>query len=98
MDRAPRKIPVVTTSGCRAISYRPRFVVLSAVCLVACIAADRALAGALDNSFVGTRAIAMAGAFTGIANDASAVSYNPAGLAFLASGSTHFEVYGYLSL
>jgi long-chain fatty acid transport protein len=60
--------------------------------------ADRALAGALDNSFVGTRAIAMAGAFTGIANDASAVSYNPAGLAFLASDGTHFEVYGYLSL
>ena len=40
----------------------------------------------------------MAGAFTGIANDASAVSYNPAGLAFLASGGTQLEVYGYLSL
>src|SRR5574341_1553091 len=98
MERATRKIPVVTTSGCRAISYRPRFVVLSAVCLVACIAADRALAGALDNSFVGTRAIAMAGAFTGIANDASAVSCNPAGLAFLASGGTQAEAYGYLWL
>jgi long-chain fatty acid transport protein len=57
-----------------------------------------ALAGALDNSFVGTRAIAMAGAFTGIASDASAVYFNPAGLAFLASDATHFEVYGYLSL
>ena len=73
-------------------------VVLSALCFAACMRADPALAGALDNSFVGIRAIAMAGAFTGIANDASAVSYNPAGLAFLASGATHLEVYGYLSL
>lgn len=77
---------------------RKSVVVLSAVCFAACMRADPALAGALDNSFVGIRAIGMAGAFTGIANDASAVSYNPAGLAFLASGGTHFEVYGYLSL
>jgi long-chain fatty acid transport protein len=77
---------------------RKSVVVLSAVCVAAWMRADRALAGALDNSFVGTRAIAMGGAFTGIANDASAVSYNPAGLAFLASGGTHFEAYGYLSL
>jgi len=77
---------------------RKRVVVLSALCLAACISADRAHAGALDNSFVGARAIAMAGAFTGIANDASAVSYNPAGLAFLASGGTQVEAYGYVSL
>ena len=77
---------------------RKRVVVLAAVCVAACIRADRALAGALDNSFVGTRAIAMAGAFTGLANDASAVSYNPAGLAFLAPGGTLIEAYGYLSL
>jgi len=73
-------------------------VVVSAVSLGACIGADRAVAGALDNSFVGTKAIAMAGAFTGIASDASAVYFNPAGLAFLASDGTHFEIYGYLSL
>ncbi len=73
-------------------------VVLSAACLAACAGAERALAGALDNSFVGTKAIAMAGAFTGIANDASAVHFNPAGLAFLASGGTHLEAYGYMSL
>jgi len=88
----------VTISGCQATSYRARVVVLSVVCLAVCIHADRALAGALDNSFVGTKAIAMAGAFTGIASDASAVYFNPAGLAFLASDATHFEVYGYLSL
>ena len=77
---------------------RPSVVFLSAMALAFCVGENRALAGALDNSFVGTRAIAMAGAFTGIANDASAVSYNPAGLAFLASGDTHVEAYGYLSL
>jgi len=77
---------------------RKRAAVLSVVCLAAAIRADTALAGALDNSFVGTKAIAMAGAFTGIASDASAVYFNPAGLAFLASDATHFEVYGYLSL
>ncbi len=72
-------------------------VVLSAVCVAACIRADRALAGALDNSSVGIRGIAMGAALTGLANDASAVYYNPAGLAFLASGGTHFEAYGYFS-
>jgi long-chain fatty acid transport protein len=78
--------------------YGRHAVVLSAVCLAACIPPERAVAGALDNSFVGTRAIAMAGAFTGIASDASAVYFNPAGLAFLERDATHFEVYGYLSL
>jgi len=58
---------------------------------------DRALAGALDNSAVGIKGIAMGSALTGIADDASAVYFNPAGLAFLASGDTHFEAYGYFS-
>jgi len=69
----------------------------SAACLAASIFADEAVAGALDNSFVGTRAIALGGAFTGIADDASAVAYNPAGLAFLPS-AMQAEAYGYLSL
>lgn len=81
----------------RAVYGKPA-VVLLAVCLAVGIRPDGALAGALDNSFVGTKAIAMAGAFTGIANDASAVYFNPAGLAFLESDATHFEVYGYVSL
>ena len=73
-------------------------VVLCALCASFCVHADRAVAGALDNSFVGARAIAMGGAFTGIANDSSAVYYNPAGLGFLAPRATRAEASGYLSL
>jgi len=72
-------------------------VVLSAVCVAVGLHADRALAGALDNSAVGIKGIAMGSALTGIADDASAVYFNPAGLAFLASGDTLFEAYGYFS-
>ncbi len=89
---------VVRMSGWLARCSRSRVAALTAMCLAYYLGQERAFAGALDNSFVGIRAIAMAGAFTGIANDAAAVSYNPAGLAFLASGATHLEVYGYLSL
>jgi long-chain fatty acid transport protein len=69
---------------------------LSTLCLGAGTWPEQAWAGALDNSSVGARAIAMGSAFTGIANDATAVYYNPAGLAFLPRG-THVEGYGYVS-
>jgi len=39
-------------------------------------------AGGWNNMLIGCRAISMGGAFVGIADDASAVYYNPAGLAF----------------
>lgn len=39
-------------------------------------------AGALDNPAVGSKGIGMGNSFTAIADDASAVYYNPAGLAF----------------
>jgi long-chain fatty acid transport protein len=68
---------------------------LATLCL-ACLPTAPARAGALDNSSVGARAIAMGSAFTGLANDASAVYFNPAGLAFLAAG-TQVDAYGYLS-
>lgn len=53
--------------------------------------------GALDNSWVGTRAIAMGSALTGLADDPYAIYYNAAGLAFLRPGRTHAEADGYLS-
>lgn len=54
------------------------------------------LARALDNSGIGIKGFSMAAAFYGIADDASAVYYNPGGLAFLDENSLHAEVYGYL--
>lgn len=40
------------------------------------------LAGAWDNMLIGTRPLSMATAFVGIADDPSAIFYNPGGLAF----------------
>ncbi len=40
------------------------------------------LAGIWDNMLIGTRALSMATAFTGIADDPSAIFYNPGGLAY----------------
>ena len=45
-------------------------------------------AGGWNNNLIGCRAIALGGAFAGIADDASAIYYNPAGLSFLESGFT----------
>lgn len=50
------------------------------------LAASLATAAALDNTHMGTKAYAMGKAFTGLADDASAVFYNPAGLAFQKEG------------
>lgn len=69
---------------------------LGALCLAVLLPVPPAGAGALDNSSVGARAIAMGSAFTGLANDASAIYFNPAGLAFLPVG-TQVEAYGYVS-
>lgn len=57
-------------------------------------------AGALDNGAQGGRAIGMAFAQTGLADDAMAVYYNPAGLAMLGDDKHHLELYssfGWLS-
>lgn len=75
---------------------RPAAGLLGALCLLGALRAERAVAGALDNSSVGARAIAMGSAFTGLANDASAIYFNPAGLAFLPAG-TQVEAFGYVS-
>jgi len=55
-------------------------VVLTVLMMVSVFAGD-AFAGGPFASYPGTRARAMAGAFTAVADDASAVWYNPAGLA-----------------
>jgi len=77
------------------VSGRPA-VACAALCIASLLRAEPARGGALDNSSVGARAIAMGSAFTGLADDASAIYFNPAGLAFLAAG-TQVEAYGYVS-
>ena len=51
-----------------------------------------AFGAALDNTHMGLRANSMGKAFTGLADDASAVFYNPAGLA---TGKDGLEIQGY---
>ncbi|MBN2370135.1 MAG: outer membrane protein transport protein [Vicinamibacteria bacterium] len=76
---------------------RKGLAVLFAAHVAGLVVTERAIAGALDNSAVGARAIAMGNAFTGIADDASAVHNNPAGLAFLEPNSAYVEAYGWVS-
>ncbi|MDR2734579.1 MAG: outer membrane protein transport protein [Spirochaetota bacterium] len=51
------------------------------------------MAAALDNTHIGAKANIMGRAFTGLADDASAVFYNPAGLAFQNEGLS-LQAYG----
>ena len=51
-------------------------------------------AGGWNNTLMGIRAIAMGGAFTGLADDPSAVFYNPAGLTQQKEG-LHFSINGF---
>ena len=57
---------------------KKQFVLL--VCLI--LTASGLWGGGWNNTLIGCRAIAIGGAFSGIADDSSAVFYNPAGLAF----------------
>jgi long-chain fatty acid transport protein len=50
----------------------------------------------LDNSGIGIKGFSMAAAFFGIADDASAIFYNPGGLTFLDQNSWNAEIYGYM--
>jgi long-chain fatty acid transport protein len=69
----------------------------SCLAIFICIAVSVSLTGrGLDNSGIGIRGFSMAAAFHGIADDASAVFYNPGGLAFLEEQSWNAELYGYL--
>ncbi len=54
--------------------------ILSFICLS--LTSSGLWAGGWNNTLIGCRAIAIGGAFVGIADDTSAIFYNPAGLAF----------------
>lgn len=73
-----------------------RYTITACLLLFLCIGTSGNLWGrGLDNSGIGIRGFSMAAAFYGIADDASAIFYNPAGLAFLDPGSWNGEIYGY---
>ena len=63
-----------------------RHFTLGAALLVLLLAPTFALAGGFNIYEMGARATALGGAFTATADDASAIFYNPAGLAWLEEG------------
>ena len=60
--------------------------------LLCCLALTPAVAHAQTIEWLGTRALGMAGAFVGVADDATAVYWNPAGMATGATVSGVFEL------
>lgn len=72
-----------------------KFLFLSGILILG--AAQLGFAGALSNNMVGVRASSMQSAFTGVADDSSAVFYNPAGLAAKAKDNWDAQVYAWLS-
>ena len=61
--------------------------------LLCVIPSGNAFGGALENHAIGIKATSMACSFTGVADDASAVHHNPAGLAFNEKDSWYGETY-----
>ncbi|UCE06531.1 MAG: outer membrane protein transport protein [bacterium] len=60
--------------------------------------------GGWDNSLIGARPAGMAAAFVGLANDANAIFYNPAGLSFISAdggiiicGKRYFPIHTYIN-
>ena len=49
------------------------------------------LFGQYDQLFVGSRPLSMGGAFTSVANDATAMYWNPAGLGFYKTKEVYFN-------
>lgn len=70
-----------------------RLTLVVAVCLLSLTALElrSARAGGFDTKGLGSRALGMGGAAIGLADDWSAVYWNPAGLAFLKGGGFSFE-------
>jgi len=52
--------------------------------------------GGFDNPAIGLKAVGLGTAFTGIADDATAIHYNPAGLVFSDKNTWQVEMYTYL--
>jgi len=76
---------------------RVRFLSIAAFLLVS-LGSETAFAGGFTNNSVGSKSILMGAAFTGIADDASAVFFNPAGLAFPARRGWNSDTYAMYGL
>jgi len=59
------------------------FLFLSVLWFTACLPQEECLAGGFDNGIIGPRGSAMGTAFAGLADDPTAIFYNPAGVALL---------------
>ena len=59
------------------------FILLMLICV--CLVGE-GFAGGWDNSLIGARPAGIAAAFVGLADDANAIFYNPAGLSFISAG------------
>ena len=70
-------------------------VIIAALAVMDVISPMNAFSGALDNPAVGSKGIGMGNSFTAIADDASAVYYNPAGLVFNRKDTWYGELYTY---
>jgi len=74
------------------------FFVISVSCLLICFGMEDVQAGGgMDNNGIGTKGYSMGNAITAIADDASAVYYNPAGLAFLDKNTWYAETYAWVN-
>ena len=83
-------------SGYWALAMRITTQILLVIFLgvvVTIVDAGKTFGGAFDNSVIGVKGFALGSAFTGIADDASAVYYNPAGLAFGVNNDWNAEIY-----
>ena len=71
------------------------FPIACTVFSVCCCLSGNVFASGLDNEFIGAKAAPIASAFVGIADDASAVAYNPAGLSFNEKEKWYMQIFGF---
>lgn len=66
---------------------------ITLICLLAAAAVPAAFANGLNLNGMGTKAVSMGGAFVGLADDFSALYWNPAGIAFLKKPTFGFNLF-----
>jgi long-chain fatty acid transport protein len=77
---------------------KSRFIEFGCVVMFLCFTiAGNVFGGGFENTAIGMKGMSMGNGLTGIADDASAVYYNPGGLAFHEKGTWNAEVYTYFS-